>query len=57
MGFDEVDADSAAPGRIDHAEVEQGIDIAGFGIGKAAPDQEFRALLANGTHSFPLTLC
>ena len=53
MGFDEVDADPAAAGRIDYAEVEQGIDVAGFGIGKAAPDQEFRALLANGTHSSP----
>ena len=35
--FDQVDGDPAASGRIGHAKFEQCIDVAGFGIGKAAP--------------------
>src|SRR5690349_2947023 len=53
--FDEVDVDPPAPCRIGHAKLEQRIDIAIFGIGKAAAKQEFRTLLADGTHeTFPL---
>src|SRR5581483_7311796 len=44
--FDEVDCDSASPRRISDSKLEQGVDIASFGIGKAAPKKEFRALLA-----------
>src|SRR5438477_11927145 len=59
MRFDEIDRNAAAAGRIGQSELEQGVDVARFGIGKAAPDQEFRALLANRPHvsvpSVPLT--
>ena len=43
-------ANSAAAGRIGHSKFEQRIDVSGFGVGKAAPKQEFRALLANCPH-------
>jgi hypothetical protein len=50
MGFDEVDGDAAAAGRIGHAELEQSIDIAGFRIGKTAAYLELRLFLTVGTH-------
>src|SRR5919112_3661349 len=57
MRFDQVDGHAAAAGRKSHAKLEQGVDIAGFGIGDAAPDQEFRPLLTNGTHDLlPISL-
>ena len=49
MRFDEVDIDPAAAGRKRHAQFEQGIDIAAFGLREPAPDQELRALLTDGT--------
>ena len=50
MRFDEVDRNAPAAGRIGHPKLEQGIDVAALGIGKAAADQEFRTLLTDRTH-------
>jgi len=50
MRFDQVDVDTATARRKGHSKLEQGIDIAGFGVGKAAPKQEIRALLTNRPH-------
>jgi hypothetical protein len=50
----EVARNAAAAGRIRTAKLEQGIDIAGFGIRKPAPDQELCTLLTDGTHENPL---
>jgi hypothetical protein len=54
VSFYEVDWRAAASGRIDDPELEQGIDVPILRITKSATDQEFRALLANRTHDFPL---
>src|SRR6185312_408114 len=51
--FDEVDRDTAASGRISHAELEQCIHAARFGLGDSAPQEEFRAFLADRSHSVP----
>src|SRR5690349_3403422 len=45
--FDQVDGHAASAGRISDPEIEQGVDIALFGVVEAAPDQELRALLAD----------
>jgi hypothetical protein len=56
VGFDKVDRRSAASGRINDPQLEQGIDVPVLRVGKSAADQEFRALLANRSHDFPLKL-
>jgi hypothetical protein len=50
VGLDQIDRSAPAAGRVSHAKLEQRIDIAGFGVGKAAPDQELRRFLTDGTH-------
>ena len=52
--FDEVDLYAAAAGRINHAQIEQGVDVAAFCIGEPAPDQELRAFSLIAPISFPL---
>ena len=52
--FDEVDGHAATAGRLSQAKFEQCVDVAGFGIGDAAPEQELRSFLTNRTHVGPL---
>ena len=46
MRLDEVDLDAAAAGGKSHAKLEQRVDIARFGIGQPAAEQELGPLLA-----------
>ena len=45
MRLDQVDVDPAAPGLKEHAQFEQGLDIAPLGIGHTAAEEEVCALL------------
>ena len=47
MRFDQVDRRASTPGRIGYAKLEQGIDIAAFGVPDAAAVEKFGTSLTD----------
>jgi hypothetical protein len=47
VGFDEVDGDAASPGRVGHAKLVQGLDIAPRRVGEPTAEKEIGTFLTD----------